>query len=246
MPSLAEGQARFAAALLEPARGDPGYGPGLAVYRANVWGNWADALAGAYPIVRRIVGEPFFGGLARAYALAHPSRSGDLNEYGAELAAFVAAFPHTADLPYLPDVARMEWLAHRAWSAADAPPFDARRLAGLALDESACATLALAPACALLRSDWPLGRLWLAHQDGADGAMAVDLAAGPDRVLIGREPITDRVYVASLAAGDDRFLEAARAGAALGEALEAAARTGEAFDAPGALARWVAAGVVVL
>lgn len=246
MPSLAEGQARFAAALLEPPPGDTGYGPGLAIYRANVFGNWASALASAYPIVRRIVGEPFFGGLARSYALAHPSRSGDLNEFGAELAAFVAVFPHTTDLPYLPDVARMEWLAHRAWSAADAPPFDPRRLAGVALDELARARLALAPACALLRSDWPLGQLWLAHQDGEERPLAVDLAAGPDRVLVCREPVTDRVTVASLSAGDERFLEAAQAGAALGEALEAAVHADAAFDASGALARWVGAGVVVL
>ena len=110
MRSLLEWQSGFAASLL-----GRGGAPGVSVYRSNAFGNWAQALAGAYPIARKVVGADFFEGLAREYARAYPSASGDLNEYGAHLAEFVAAFPHTQDLPYLPDVARMEWLAHRAY-----------------------------------------------------------------------------------------------------------------------------------
>jgi hypothetical protein len=82
----------------------------LAVYRGNVVGACTKALAGAYPIVAKIVGESFFEGMAREYLRRFPSTSGDLNEFGDSLAQFVAHFAHTQDLPYLPDVARMEWL----------------------------------------------------------------------------------------------------------------------------------------
>ena len=51
----------------------------------------------------------FFGEAARQYIVGHPSLSGDLNDYGGEFAQFLAAYPHAADLPYLPDVARLEW-----------------------------------------------------------------------------------------------------------------------------------------
>ena len=76
----------------------------LAVYRGNVVGACTKALAGAYPIVAKIVGESFFEGLAREYLRRFPSASGDLNEFGGSLAQFVAHFPHTQDLPYLPDL----------------------------------------------------------------------------------------------------------------------------------------------
>lgn len=232
MSSLLEIQLQFAAALFSHA------GPtGLAVYRGNVFGNWAQALACAYPIVRKIVGEEFFQGLAREYARNHPSVSGDLNQYGAQLAEFIAIFPHSQDLPYLPDVARMEWLAHRAYYAQDAKPFGLE-----APDEFS--RLALAPPCALLASDWPLARIWTVHQDGYEGEIDVDLNSGPDRVLVHRPRW--RALVRWLAPGDYRFLDCARQGATLGEALEAAVAEDSGFDPSLALARWIDAGVIAL
>jgi uncharacterized protein len=225
MPSLLEQQRGFAAALLAPAADSPR----MAVYRSNVHANWGGALAGAYPVVRRIVGEDFFEALAREYASACPSTSGDLHEYGGQLAEFLAAHADTQDLPYLPDVARLEWFAHRAHYAADPSPFDISRPTDARL----------APACALLESDWPLAQIWEAHQDGGEPA-AVDLRAGPDRVLVHRKGW--RVAVRSLRPGEYRFLE--RLGAGLGSALEAAVAEEVAFEPRAALAFWVNEGVI--
>ena len=200
----------------------------LAVYRGNVVGACSKALAGAYPIVAKIVGESFFEGLAREYLRRFPSASGDLNEFGAQLAEFVAHFPHTQDLPYLPDVARMEWLVHRAYYAAD---------------EAAGPGLRLAPACALLASPWPLARIWEVHQDDYTGEFSVDLEAGPERILIYRPRF--RVLVGPLSAGSYRFLERVRAGAPVATALDAALVAEPGFDLGAALAAWIEAGVIV-
>ncbi|MBI2753746.1 MAG: putative DNA-binding domain-containing protein [Betaproteobacteria bacterium] len=253
MSALPELQRAFGAALADarhaadavPLFRDP---PALArerlsVYRSNVHANCAKALAGAYPIVRAIVGEDFFEGLAREYARAHPSSSGDLNEYGAELAVYVAEFMHTQDLPYLPDVTRMEWLAHRAYYAADAPPFELARLAAMAPEVYPALRPVLAPPCALLESRWPLARIWLVHQDDYEGEVQVDLHAGPDRILVHRARWHARVT--PLSRGEYRFLAGVRDGAALGEVLEAAVADDPEFDAGTALACWVAAGVIV-
>ena len=227
MPSLLEAQRGFAAALL--GAGAP---PRMAVYRANAFGNWSAALAGAYPIVCRIVGADYFTALAHRYAHAFPSVSGDLHEYGARWANFLETREDTRDLPYLPDVARMEWLAHRAHYAVDAVPFDLSRPT----------QIRLAPACALLRSDWPLARLWEGHQPGGDPA-SVDLCAGPDRILVHRPGW--RVEVCSLGEGDYRFLVTLGAGEPLGAALEAACAADPGFVPRIALAAWVQAGVIV-
>ena len=153
----------------------------MAVSRNNVSGNRTQALSSAYPIVRKIVGEEFFRGLAHAYARAHPSTSGDLNEYGSQLSVFVGGFEQSRDLIYLPDVARVEWLAHRAYYAADTPAFDFTKIAS-----PEDLALRLAPSCALLASDWPLGRIWTVHQDDYEGAIDVDLRGGPDRIIVHR------------------------------------------------------------
>jgi uncharacterized protein len=251
MPSLPELQRAFAgaltdakrAAMLAPMLRSGGTVARLAVYRGNVYGNAGKALAGAYPVVRAIVGAEFFDGLAREYTRALPSRSGDLNAYGAQLADFVAAFPHTRDLPYLPDLARLEWLVHLAYYAEDAPAFDAGRLAALPPERQAALRPRLAPACALIESHWPLARIWEVHQPGFAGPIEVDLDSGPDGVLVHRPQW--RAEVASLARGEFRFLAAARDGASLGEALRAAADADPAFDAGDALARWVSRGAIV-
>lgn len=252
MPSLPELQGVFAAALA--GDGDPDTitalfrGPpyrvsaGLATYRGNIQGNCAQALRSAYPIVGKIVGEEFFAATAREYFRAHPSVSADLNQYGEHLPEFLEGFPHTADLPYLPDVARMEWLAHRAYYSQDAVPFIGASLAGTLPERHHLLRPRLAPACALLESAWPLGRIWAIHQDDYDGAFEVDLRSGPDRILVERPDW--RARVRSLSRGDFRFLHASARGGTLGEALEAALGDDPQFDPSAALARWISAGVI--
>ena len=237
MPELAALQRDFGAAIAsrdKAAEAAPIFrGPPqaalerLAVYRGNVVGACTKALAGAYPIVAKIVGDSFFEGLAREYLRRFPSMSGDLNEFGAQLSQFVARFEHTQDLPYLPDVARMEWLAHRAYYAADEPG----------------PGLWLAPACALLTSPWPLARIWEVHQDDYEGEFSVDLEAGPERILIYRPRF--RVLVGAISTGAYRFLERCGAGAPVTAALDAALVAEPEFDLGAALAAWIEAGVIV-
>ncbi|MDH4093903.1 MAG: putative DNA-binding domain-containing protein [Betaproteobacteria bacterium] len=226
MRSLLELQRDFAGALL-----GAGGAPHMAVYRGNVFGNWHGALAGAYPVVRRIVGEAFFEAMARDYARAHPSEDGDLNEYGAPLARFFETYPETLDLPYLPDVARLEWLAHRAYFAADAAPFDFARPT----------EARLAPACGLLESAWPVASIWEAHQENGRPER-VNLGSGPERALVHRPD--GRVEASVLRPGDFRFLACLQAGDALGAALEAAVAEDAGFVPRVALAAWVQAGVL--
>jgi hypothetical protein len=226
MRSLPELQREFGDELL-----GAGSAAGMAVYRGNAYGNWHGALAGAYPVARRIVGAAFFEVLARDYARARPSASGDLNEYGDALAGFLEQYRGTRDLPYLPEVARLEWLAHRAYFAADPARFDLSRPT----------EVRLAPACALMRSAWPVASIWLAHQ-GSGRPELVDLSAGPERALVHRPDW--RVEVTALRPGDFAFLECLQAGETLGVALEAAVAEDAAFEPRRALATWVHAGVL--
>lgn len=251
MSSLLEAQRRFGAALAD-ARAIDGLLPLLcgtrsqikdrvAIYRGNVIGNSVDALAGAYPVVRRILGSEFFDETARAYARAHPSRSADINEFGETFCDFLAAFARTQDLPYLPDTAKLEWLVHRAHFAADSGALDPARLAAVPPEAYGRLRLVLAPACALLESPWPVGQIWEAHQDAGDLG-AIDFDAGTERVLVHRPRW--RALVSVLAEADFAFLAAVARGAPLGEALQAAVETSPVLDCGAMLRRWIAAGAI--
>jgi hypothetical protein len=79
------------------------------VYRNNVYASLIDVLAGRFAAVMRLVGEEFFRAMARAYVEGEPPRSVVLIRYGASFPTFVAGFPPAASVPYLGDIASLEW-----------------------------------------------------------------------------------------------------------------------------------------
>jgi hypothetical protein len=255
MSELAAIQSVFAAALVPGERvagamplfsGDAGrIARGLEIYRGNVQANAMKALAAIYPVTKKIVDAEFFDGLAREFARQMPSSSGDLNEYGESFNAFLAGFAPAQELPYLPDVARLEWMVHRAHYAQDHPVLDIKRFGDVAEDGYTQLRLALHPACQLLDSDWPLARIWQIHQDGYADEFSVDMDAGPSHTLVFRPRL--RVEVRNLQVGEQAFLGSIVAddGATLGDALNAALAADPGFRLDIVLAGWVGDRVVI-
>lgn len=215
----------------------------LAVYRGNMLAASGHALAAAYPVIVQVVGTEFFEALARAYLTHSPSTSGDLNRYGMQLPAFLEGFPPVRELPYLPDLARLEWAVHSAHYGADASPLDVSRLASVPEGEQASLYLRLNPLCALFDSRYPLARIWEVHQKDYAGELSVQFHDGPFRTLVSRPRF--RAQASAISAGEYEFLVATAAGATLSEALDAALRNDPEFALEAALHAWIAARVVV-
>lgn len=212
MSALARYQSAFAGSLFG-AEDPPGR---LAIYRRSVLGALGEALASAYPAVRRLVGEAFFGEAARAYALATPSHSGNLHGYGGGFGDFLEAYAHAARLPWLADVARLEWAVHECFHAEDAAAMDARRLAEVDAREYERLRLRLAPATRLVSSAHPVRAIRAANLGDGDGTMEDE--AGPDFLLVRRDGL--EVVVDPLEAREWRFLDALARGVPLGAACD--------------------------
>ena len=234
MPSLAETQSGFARALCEveappPAGLSP---PPLAgrsrrfdVHRNNRASSLIDALRASFPAVCRLVGDDFFRAAARAYVAAEPPRSPVLLHYGGAFGAFLDAFPPAAAVPYLGDVARLEWARQEALHARDAAPAGVERLAELAPEEAPRARLALHPSLGLLRSPWPVVSLWSASAgEGTDAE--VDLRRAEDALVL-RPRL--RVLVRALPPGGFEFIRRLWGGATIARAAEGAEGAPEAF-----------------
>lgn len=212
---------------------------GLAIYRGNLGAHWDRALAGAYPVLRQLVGAEFFTALAGAYGKAHPSQDADLNRFGADLAGFLAHFPHVAQLPYLPDMARLEWSLHLARYAPDAPALKASALAAMTAGQFDACRPQLHPACALHASGWATVPLWLAHQPGGPPFPTRMRAAS--HALVARP--CWKVQLAPLSTAGHAALAALAAGAPLGAALDAGADADPRFDLGAMLKQWLELGV---
>ncbi len=213
----------------------------VAIYRANVAAAAEKALSAAYPVVRQAVGDEFFRGLAREFQRAVPSTSGDLGDYGAEFAPFLAAFEHVQDLPWLPDLARLEWAAHRAYGAADGRAWDAAALMQVGADDQAAIRFDWAPGAAVVESAYPIVRIWTIHQSGHDGEFTVDWSVA-ERALVARDGFV--VGVTALGAGEAAFMTRSLAGQPLGEAAAAALEADAGFDLGALLGRAIGANLV--
>ena len=134
----------------------------LSIYRHHVRSTLTAVLEDAFPVVRRLVDPRFFAYAADAFIRQQPPAGPCLFEFGAGLADFLAAFPPCRDLPYLPDVARLEWELEAAYHTET-------------------------PAPGYLESLYPIDAIWHANQPGADPDTVVNLDAGSVRLEIRRE-----------------------------------------------------------
>ncbi len=253
MSDLGELQRAFAAALTARAADDfdvaPFAGPDdlarrrMRLYRGNLHATRRKALQNAFPVCARLVGEPFFDGLAGEYGTQVPSRLGDLDEYGDAFAEFLAAFaPVGEQVPYLPDVAKLEWRVHAAHYAADAPLLDGAALARESERRLAQIRFVRGPATALLESAWPVASIWRAHHD--EGNLdAIDVNAGGEYALVFRPRF--RVCVVAIGRAGHAFLTAVGTKATFETALDCALAADPAFDVELALRRWMGDRVIV-
>src|SRR5262245_9563008 len=138
----------------------------LAVYRNGYPARIAESLAETYPAVAHALGDQTFAALVDRYAAAVPLTSYNLNDAGAELAEFLRDDPCTAALPFLPDLAALEWRVATAFHAFDREPIDPRALLWT-VDDWAGAVLEFQPSVSVLTSRWPLLDLWTAREGAA-------------------------------------------------------------------------------
>jgi len=251
MPDLLGFQLDFAAALRDRARtpalahrlaGEAGVVDGrMAIYRANMVAAADKALSAAYPVIRQVVGDEFFHGLAREYQRGTPSTSGDLTGFGARFDDFLATFEHTQSMPYLPELARLEWAAHLAYGAADAPGWDVAALAAIPPERQDAIRFQWSPGLAVVRSAFPVVRIWTIHQSGFDGVFEVDWGRA-ETALVARDGFA--VTVTGCPPAEAAFIEASLRGATLADAASEALERHPDFDLGALLARAFAARLV--
>jgi Putative DNA-binding domain len=190
----------------------------LSVYRNTFASTLIRALRLSHPAVDRLVGAAFFDAAAREFITRQPPRSSYLDEYGSDFADFLERFPPAASVPYLSDVARLEWAVSRAIHAPDAPLLTASAMKKLepANPERVC--FQPHPSVSLVRNRFPADEIWRAVLDGNDAALqGIDVAMSPVWLIVHRGQ--SGVEVARLDQGVWKFIGALLSGCPLGSAL---------------------------
>lgn len=154
----------------------------LAIYRNSILGGITSGLMGIYPVCTRLVGESFFSHMVSGYLRQYPSNSPDVGQYGESLADyldhFLVAVNQQQELIYLPDVARLEWLWHKAFNAPDigstaegesttvdeSKVMPLTELANIHPDNHGQLIFKLLPSLGLLSSRYPIDKIWRINQ----------------------------------------------------------------------------------
>lgn len=191
----------------------------LSVYRNTFTQTLIRALRLSYPAVDRLVGAEFFDAAARDFIVGQPPRSSYLDEFGGDFSAFLEQFAPAASVPYLGDVARLEWAVSRALHAPDAIALDIASLESVNADDYARICFTPHPSASLVHTLFPADVIWravLADDNDAELA-AVKLSSGPAWLLVQRGPAG--VDMHRLEPALWRFVSALFAGCPLGPAL---------------------------
>lgn len=214
--------------------------PAFAVYRNTVLNGCVEALLANFPSVERLVGEHWMRATAAAYAQDSPPVDARLITYGAGFAAFIDTLLPTHGLPWLGDVARLDFDWAQAFAAPDAPALVLADLAGMSAEVLAQAHLRPRPGvhwrwfeqypvfslwqCNRMARDWAQEQPWV-----AEGALLSGDASG--------------VSAQPLEIGGCAFLDACAAGHSLEQASERAEKTQPDLDFSDLLGRLLAARV---
>jgi len=176
------------------------------------------------PVIKKLVGDQFFDAMAGHYVRAYPPSSPLIMFYGAGFAEFLEGFEPARQLPYLPDMARLEHARRVAFHASDDPVAGADALARIAPEKLGHARFKLHASVQIVTSDHPIYGIWRfnARDD------QTPIKAGAEDVLICR-PFGE-VNLQKLPAGGAEFLTALREDKSLEEAAELATQASDAFD----------------
>jgi hypothetical protein len=213
------------------------------IYRNNIRTTFRNTMQIGFPATARLVGAEYFCRLVEAYQDLYPSRSGNLQHVGADFVAFLAQWFGGSSFEYLTDVAAIEWAYQEILVAPEHPPLDVGALGTIPEVDYDALRLRLHPAARLLRSRFPLARIWRANRDETLDATPIDLGAGGDQLLLLRRGLDVEIH--RLRAADYAFLDALARGVTLVGALDTAASADAHADPAPMLGHYAALGVIV-
>ncbi len=182
------GQKEMRGGRLQRLFRDPPAGAAMArwhIYETGLVARVSEAIENDFPALARVLGPGPLRSLTARYTRRFPPSSFDLGRVRDRLVAFLDDDELARDLPFLPDLAGLEWTLAEAFVAADEPSLTVEELLGLGPDVVAELPLSLRRGVAVVRSPWPIYDIWACrHKPAAE--IDVPLSGRPASVLVSR------------------------------------------------------------
>lgn len=86
----------------------------LDIYTNNLRLGLCESLKNVFPVIEQLVGEDFFEQVSLQYLKTHRLHEGNRNQFGHRFSHFLKALPVLQDMPYIAEVADIEWAYFQA------------------------------------------------------------------------------------------------------------------------------------
>jgi len=244
-PSVLDAEGSDAAVVLADLRGDDRnrtverLGAHTGGYPARI----REALLESYPAVEHVVGAATFGELVRRYLPQVPYGIYSLGDVGRAFERFLGTDELGRTLPFLPDLARLEWSVQCAFHARLVAPLDPAPLAGWSVERWNEAVLTFQPGVTLVASEWPIVDIWRAREKPIE-EISIELEGRPQCAFIHR--VGFRVACTAVDGTHAEALASLLRGDSLGAAMRTVERCGGGAEAVSAwFAAWMRDGIIV-
>lgn len=184
------------------------------VYRNSFIMGVSEALAITYQHTFALVGEDFFNSVSRAFILSTPPAENNIITYGSGFNEYLNNLPQLAEMPYISEMARFEWLLEQTTNKqVEDKKLDVSQLASLSEDKFAQLKFATPTQITLFHSTQNIGHLY--QMLIADAVVESDLNV-PCYLVLKKHP-DFRVELITLQQTQFQLLEQIYAGKTLGE-----------------------------
>ena len=199
----------------------------LAIHLHHYEASLTAAVVGRFPATGWLVGPRRIEDAARRFVHQYPPTAPCIAEYGVSFPAFLATWPGTAHLTYVPEFADLDWHLGRLAVSVDVAAVKRERLAAIDSSDLADARVTLQSGTHYLRASWPIDELiamYLADTSPeswalVDGEVRVEARGSRGAFRFSR-----------LSAGEYAFRVSLAAGHTLGDAAGRALEADPAFD----------------
>jgi len=199
----------------------------LSIHRTNTLNSLTDVLRAAFPVCERIVGKKFFRRIASAFIETHPPQRPALFTYGEDLPEFLNQFAPAQAIPYLADVARLEWARMESYFAHDANLLNPKTLDAIPPEQLKTVIFKVHPSYRLIQSSFPVFTTWEVNQPEYGEIPELDFSES-ERGSVLR--IGHQIVQRKLSEPEFHWLKLITAGEMLGNATASVMSTTPSFD----------------
>lgn len=194
----------------------------IGIYQNNTRERLRSVLVQTFPVCMQLVGEQCFEQMTLAHVMVHPCRTHDLEQYGADFPDTVARILKeqaalNGAVPYLTDMAKVEWTAHRSYFAPNRSSFDFAAFAELDEQQYLNVRFELAADLSTAIAGWPVAKIWQMHQPGNE---VVGLNAFPTEQFLLIERPRYQAQISEIDKQTYEILNLIHKGFTLGELVE--------------------------